>query len=136
MLKLTLSGSELRGVLLRFENPGMSPAAIIRSYRPGYYASYDVSVVDAAGRRLLENVPVMCCGTPYPLTADALIVLPPGGAQEVALDTRGYAPPPGRYRVQVTYRTNRSWLDQVVEKPAGYEHLAEGEWTSNEVLTK
>jgi hypothetical protein len=135
MLKLTLTGDELRGMTLRFENAGTSPVAVIRSYRPGFYASYDVAVIDASGRRLRENADVMCCGTPYPLTADALIVLPPGGAQEVAVDTLGYALEPGRYRVSLTYRTNRSWLERVVEKPAGFEHLAEGEWTSNEVLT-
>ena len=135
-LKLTLTGDQLRGLTLRFVNEGTSPAAVIRSYRPGFYASYEVAVFNASGRRLRENVPVKSCGTPYPLTADALILLPPGGAQEVAIDTRGYAPPPGPYRVQVTYRTNRSWLDRVVETPAGFEHLAEGEWTSNDVLTK
>jgi hypothetical protein len=135
-MKLTLIGTELRGLTLRFENPGTSPVAVIRSYRPGFYASYELSVVDVSGRRLRENAPVMCCGTPYPLTADALIVLPPGGAQEVAVDTLGYDLPAGPYRVQITYRTNRTWLERVVEKPAGFEHLAEGEWTSNEVLTK
>lgn len=137
-MKLTLIGDELRGLTLRFENDGPSPAAIIRSYRPGFYASHELTVLDASGRRLEENVDVMCCGTPYPLTADALIVIPPGGTADVAVDTFGYDLPPGRYRLRLTYGTNRTWLEQVDPKPAGFEHLVEGAWTSNEleVLTK
>jgi hypothetical protein len=134
-MKLTLIGDQRRGLLLRFENPGTSPIAVIRSARPAFYATHDVRVLDAAGRRVGENQLVHCCGTPYPLGPDLLVVIPPGGAQEVAVDTLGYRLEPGEYRVQVTYRTNRAWLDKVTAKPAGFEHLVEGEWTSNEVLT-
>lgn len=137
-MRLTLSGAELRGLLLRFENPGPKPVSVIRSYRPGFYATHELTITDAEGRRVHENVDVMCCGTPYPLTADALIVLPPGGAQEVAVDSAAYELPPGRYTIQLRYATSRYWLSTVDPKPAGFEHLVEGAWTSNvlDLLTK
>ncbi|HEX7902178.1 MAG TPA: hypothetical protein VF950_30745 [Planctomycetota bacterium] len=130
-LKLTLNGSEVRGVLLRFENLGTSPLAVIRSHRPGFYASYEAQLRDAAGDVQWETVPMLECGTPYPLTADGLVVLPPGGTHEAAVDTRGYELPPGRYTLQVTYRTNKHWLDLVTTDPPGFELVARGEWTSN-----
>jgi hypothetical protein len=133
-LKISLTGppeaSDLRGVLIRFENRGMSPLAVIRSYRPGFYASHELRVTDAGHQAVDENVPVRCCGTPYALTADALITIPPGESREISVDSSGYALPPGRYRLEVRYRTNRAWLGKVSAKPAGFEHLAEGEWTT------
>jgi hypothetical protein len=135
-MKLTLLGNDPRGLTLRVQNDGMSPVAVIRSYRPGFYASHEVRIVDAAGNVLDENEIVRSCGTPYALTEDALVVVPPGESRELAVDTLGYRLAPGAYRVRVTYRTNRAWLDRVQNKPPGFEHLAEGEWTSNEVLTK
>ena len=64
-MNLTLNGTDLRGLTLRFENPGAKPVAVVRSYRPGFYASHDLAVYDASGCRLPENADVLCCGTPY-----------------------------------------------------------------------
>ena len=142
-LKLTLIGPaeavDLQGILVRFENEGTSPLAVIRCYRPGFYAGYRVEVKDSCGQIFGENRNVPACGTPYPLTEDALVVLPPGGSHEAAVDLRGYDLPPSRYLLRVTYATHEVWLNQVTRKPAGLEHLARGEWASNwirVVLTK
>lgn len=130
-LKLTLLGTELHGLTLRFENLGAKPVSVIRGYRPGFYATHELTITDAERRRVEENVDVMCCGTPYPLTADALVLIPSGGAAELAVDTRAYELPPGRYSLQLRYATSRYWLSNVDPKPAGFEQLVEGVWTSN-----
>lgn len=135
-MNLTLIGEELRGLTLRFENPGASPAAVIRSARPAFYASHDVRILDSQGRRVDENQAVNCCASPYGLSPDILVVIPPGESREMVVNTMAYQLPPGPYRVRVTYRTNRHWLDKVKSPPPGFEHLIEGEWTSNEVLAR
>jgi len=40
---------------------------------------------------------------------------------------------PGRYALRMSYRTNPSWLHSVDSKPPGFDHIAQGEWTSNEI---
>src|SRR5687768_5027125 len=134
-MNLTLSGpcesKSFEGFFLRFENEGASALAFIRSFRPGFYANHRIEVRDSCGQIFSENRIVPCCGSPYPLTGDALIVLLPGGAKEVAVDVLGYRLPPGQYSLRVIYSTHETWLKQVTEKPEGFGHLARGSWESN-----